>query len=101
MQLRGPYAFGSQVGEPWRGPYTFGEPDNATPPTLNSGAPAGRVVSFTVTAGEPPFLLDYKDGSREGNSYRLFDHTFLSAGTFVVALTDAWGRGSTKSVTVA
>jgi len=106
-QIRGPYAFGSQVQEPWRGPYTFGEPGDLTnqvhanPPVMNAGAPAGRVVSFTVVDGVSPFAVDWKDGSREGNPYRIFDHTFLAAGTFVVGLTDAIGRTTTRSVTVA
>lgn len=105
-QIRGPYAFGSQVGEPFRGPYTFGEPGDLTnqvhanAPVLGSGVPAGRTVSFTATDGEPPFAVDYKDGFREGVSARIFDHIFASAGTFIVALADARGRTSTKSVTV-
>lgn len=106
-QIRGPYAFGSQVGEPFRGPYTFGEPGDLTnqvhanAPVLGAGVPSVRTVSFAVTDGEPPFAVDYKDGFREGVGQRIFDHTFLAAGTFVVALTDARGRTDTESVTVA
>jgi hypothetical protein len=107
QQFRGPYSFGNQVGEPFRGPYTFSEPGDLTnqvhanPPVMNAGAPAGRAVSFTVVDGEPAFVIDWKDGTREGNSSRIFDHIFAAAGTFVVALTDVRGRATTRSVTVA
>lgn len=105
--FKGPYTFGNQVAEPFKGPYTFGEDGltangiHANAPVLSAGVPAGRTVSFTVVDGEPAFALDYKDGFREGLGQRIFDHTFLAAGTFIVGLTDARGRTTTVSVTVA
>jgi hypothetical protein len=102
MAFRGPYAFGSQAGEPWRGPYTFGEGDLAhpSPPSLTNSPPDGLTVSFSVANGEPPFVLDYNDGTVESQPGRSFDHTFADAGAYVVVITDALGRQNTKAVSV-